>query len=112
MKTKNTLLIASSIALTVSCNVIKDNSLDVEKVTIAEQKSPKTLQTIDLAFLNVKIAPQEDFFQFSNGTWIANNPVPPSESRWGSFNELELNNKLKLTQILENFKTLLAILKV
>ena len=104
MKTKNTLLIASSIALTVSCNVIKDNGLAVEKVTVTEQKSPKTLQTVDLAFLNVKIAPQEDFFQFSNGTWIANNPVPPSESRWGSFNELELNNKLKLTQILENFK--------
>ena len=52
MKTKNTLLIASSIALTVSCNVIKDNGLAVEKVAITEQKSPKKLQTVDLAFLN------------------------------------------------------------
>ena len=36
---------------------------------------------------------------YSNGTWVVNNPVPPSESRWGSFNELELNNKKKLTEI-------------
>jgi putative endopeptidase len=34
-----------------------------------------------------------------------NNPVPPSESRWGSFNELELNNKKKLTLILDDLKS-------
>jgi len=60
--------------------------------------------SIDLSYLDKSIRPQEDFFQYSNGTWIKNNPVPPSESRWGSFNELEKNNKIKLLAILEECK--------
>lgn len=32
--------------------------------------------------------PQDDFFGFVNNRWIAKNPIPPSESRWGSFNIL------------------------
>lgn len=61
-------------------------------------------QTIDLSYLDQSTRPQDDFFQFSNGTWIKENPVPPSESRWGSFNELEKSNNEKLTKILENAK--------
>ena len=60
--------------------------------------------SIDLSYLDKNIRPQDDFFMFSNGSWVVNNPVPPSESRWGSFNELELNNKKKLTEILESCK--------
>lgn len=61
-------------------------------------------QTIDVSYLDQTVRPQDDFFQFSNGTWIKENPVPPSESRWGSFNELEKSNNEKLTKILENAK--------
>ena len=61
-------------------------------------------KTINLSYIDHSIKPQNDFFQFSNGTWIKNNPVPPSESRWGSFNELEKSNNEKLTKILEEAK--------
>ena len=60
-----------------------------------------TLSTIDKEFLDAKVKPTEDFFMFSNGKWIAKSKIPASESRWGSFNELEQNNKKKLTQILD-----------
>jgi putative endopeptidase len=59
------------------------------------------LSTIDKQFLDSKVKPTEDFFLFSNGKWIAKSKIPASESRWGSFNELEQNNKKKLTAILE-----------
>jgi putative endopeptidase len=58
----------------------------------------------DARYLSKTIKPTEDFFLFSNENWIKNNPVPASESRWGSFNELEKENNKKLTEILENFK--------
>ena len=61
-------------------------------------------KTINLSYIDRSIKPQNDFFQFSNGNWIKNNPVPPSESRWGSFNELEKSNNEKLTKILEEAK--------
>jgi len=57
--------------------------------------------TIDKSYLDKKVKPTEDFFLFSNGKWIAKNKIPASESRWGSFNELEKNNKKKLLEILE-----------
>lgn len=58
-------------------------------------------ETIDLSYMDTKVRPQDDFFMFADGTWCANNPVPASESRWGSFNELDQQNKKILTMILE-----------
>ena len=58
------------------------------------------LQTIDIKALDTTISPADDFFLFANGTWIANTQIPASESRWGSFNELEQANNLKLQTIL------------
>src|SRR6478672_2860641 len=44
----------------------------------------------------------DDFFQFANGTWVKNTPIPPSESRWGSFNLLAEGNRDVEHDILEN----------
>lgn len=43
----------------------------------------------------------DDFFQFTNGTWVKNTQVPPSEARWGVFNILGDQNTDVLKQILE-----------
>jgi putative endopeptidase len=97
MNIKKLLYFTSSVALITSCNSLKNT----ESVPVVESTP---LSTIDIAYINKDIKPQYDFFLFSNGTWVANNPVPPSESRWGSFNELELSNKAKLTKILSDFQ--------
>lgn len=64
----------------------------------------KELKTIDVSYLSKSVKPTDDFFLFANEEWIKNNPVPASESRWGSFNELEEDNNKKLTEILDSFK--------
>ena len=64
--------------------------------------SQTTLTTFDKSYLNNKIKPTEDFFMYANGKWIEKNKIPDSESRWGSFNELEQNNKSKLTELLKS----------
>jgi putative endopeptidase len=43
----------------------------------------------------------DDFFQFANGTWVKNTEIPPSQSRWGSFNILAEGNRDVLHDILE-----------
>ena len=60
--------------------------------------------TINNEYLDPNVKPQEDFFQFANGNWVKNTQIPSTESRWGSFNELDLSNKKKLIEILENAK--------
>jgi len=42
-----------------------------------------------------------DFYQYACGTWIKENPIPPDQSRWGRFSELDERNKTILRQILE-----------
>jgi len=56
---------------------------------------------IEIKNIDSTVKPTDDFYQFVNGNWIKNNPIPETESRWGSFNELEIQNKNKLRTILE-----------
>ena len=86
------ILAISTFAFVIACSVSKNKNAEV---------NTENYSTIDLAYLDASVKPQEDFFQFANGTWIKNNPVPESESRWGSFNELDQQNKIKLTEILK-----------
>ena len=64
--------------------------------------SSREFSTVSMDYLDPNVKPQDDFFLFSNGNWIKNNEIPASESRWGSFNELDQENKKKLTAILED----------
>src|SRR5579862_9423479 len=41
-----------------------------------------SLHGIDVTDLDRKADPCNDFFEFSNGTWRANNPIPPSMTHW------------------------------
>ncbi len=43
----------------------------------------------------------EDFFQYANGTWLKNTQIPPTESRWGTFNMLADSNNALLKDVLE-----------
>ena len=52
--------------------------------------------------MDKSISPGTDFFQYANGTWVKNNPVPSTESSWTAFNEIRDFNRKTLRTILEN----------
>ena len=70
------------------------------KQTKINKGQSQVLQSIDLSALDTTIQPADDFFLFANGAWIAKTEIPASESRWGSFNELEQANNKKLVKLL------------
>src|SRR3954470_744019 len=43
----------------------------------------------------------DDFYQFSCGTWLKNNPIPADQSSWDRFSEINENNRILLRGILE-----------
>lgn len=57
---------------------------------------------IDKSLMDKSVKPSDNLFQYANGSWIKNNPIPASEPSWGAFNELqEQNNKMVRTIIEE-----------
>lgn len=46
-----------------------------------------------------------DFDNHVNGKWKVENPVPSTESRWGSFNELAKSNEEKTQKLVKNLLT-------
>jgi putative endopeptidase len=59
-------------------------------------------KAIDPSNIDASVKPCDDFFMYANGGWLKKNPIPASESRWGSFNELDNKNNLLLRDILED----------
>lgn len=53
----------------------------------AQQKTPGI--AIDL--MDKSVRPNDNFFQFVNGTWLKNTAIPADKTRWGSFDELRQN---------------------
>ena len=93
MLTRNSLFIAAAVLLSVSA---------------CKQKAAKTTDTtpmrkiLDPANMDTAIRPGDDFYQYANGTWRKNNPIPKEESEWGSFNEVQENNFKALHSILDS----------
>ncbi len=57
---------------------------------------------IDPANMDLSVRPGDNFYLYANGTWIKNNPVPASKTRWGSFDELREANLKRLQGLLES----------
>jgi len=56
---------------------------------------------IDPANLDTSVKPGDDFFEYANGGWLKKNTIPAKETRWGSFNILNDDNKKKLQGIVQ-----------
>ncbi len=65
-------------------------------------KTDSEPKAIDPANMDLTVRPGDDFYQYANGNWLKNNPVPEEYSRWGSFEVLEEKNLLNLQTIMEN----------
>ncbi|MGC1634182.1 MAG: M13 family metallopeptidase [Candidatus Acidiferrales bacterium] len=61
----------------------------------------QTAHGFDLANLDRSVSPCDDFFQFADGGWNKNHPIPPAYPRWATFDELRDHNEDILRQILD-----------
>jgi putative endopeptidase len=55
----------------------------------------------DPADFDRSVAPCDDFYKFTAGGWMKNNPIPSDRSTWTTFGKLRANNEAILHDILE-----------
>lgn len=58
------------------------------------------------SYLDTNVRPQDDFFHYANGGWMKKNPIPPNESRWGSFTQLRYTVDKQLKTIVQELGSL------
>lgn len=62
---------------------------------------PCNLETFLNDYVDSTVKPQDDFFLFTMGKWIKNNPIPPAERSWGIWSKVNEENYLRLKSINE-----------
>lgn len=93
MNLKHVLFAVTSVVVIASC---KDAGTGGQASQGQERK------LLDPANLDTTVHPGDNFFQYANGSWLKKNPIPETESRWGSFNELQENNYKALHGLLDS----------
>lgn len=66
-----------------------------------QEENKDITPAFDVSQIDSSVSPCDNFEQFAVGNWLKDNPVPESESSWGSFNIVHDENELKLRAIVE-----------
>ncbi|HWY98242.1 MAG TPA: M13 family metallopeptidase [Bacteroidia bacterium] len=70
-----------AICLTLSLNLFAQTAKPVSD-------TKKYKGEVALANFDTTVKPQDNFYEYVNGNWLKNNPIPATEAAWGSFNVL------------------------
>ena len=63
------------------------------------KKEATKTPAIDLSNFDTSVRPNDDFYQFVNGGWMAKNPLKPEYSRFGVFDKLIADNLEQLRSV-------------
>ncbi|WP_197684998.1 M13 family metallopeptidase [Bradyrhizobium canariense] len=56
---------------------------------------------IDIAAIDPTVKPQEDFWRYANGKWLAATPIPADRSGWDTFSEVREATQMQLRNAIE-----------
>jgi putative endopeptidase len=98
LQTMRLLCYGCAIALSVTALAL---SLNRSVWAADDDKAAADSSGFDVSHIDKTCKPCDDFFQFVNGNWIKNNPIPPDYPAWGSGQILADNNQKQLRSILE-----------
>src|SRR5579864_6567640 len=88
-----------------SASLLLTLAVSAQQVTQVTAAQPLTAMpyspSLDLASLDRSVDPCNDFYKFSCGGWMKNNPIPADQPRWDVYAKLANDNLQFLWGILE-----------
>ncbi|MBV8150136.1 MAG: M13 family metallopeptidase [Candidatus Eremiobacteraeota bacterium] len=76
------------------------------RTTLLAQNAPEAiasaLRGFSLANVDPTCQPCQDFYRYAMGGWHANNPIPPTAARWSALDQLRVQNRAVLRELLES----------
>lgn len=95
-------LVALSLALSACSGGSKDEAAkDKAKVENVAPKAVLGTYGIATENMDLSVKPGDNFFEYVNGTWLANTEIPSDKSRYGSFNILADEAEERVREIIE-----------
>ncbi len=68
---------------------------------LGAEAKPARVSGVELDNFDRQTRPQDDFFQFVNGTWLKNTEIPADKSRYASFTQLADEAEINLRKLIE-----------
>lgn len=79
-----------------------EKTQSIEPTTNSQAGAPTTLASgLSLKNIDSSVRPQDDFYNYVNGTWLKNTEIPADKSGWGAFNELAEQSLNQLHSIID-----------
>ncbi len=100
MLNKSTLALAVLFALA-GCDKAQTPTQTTETPPAAVAEVKTLTSGIELSNMDTSVKPQQDFFRYVNGNWLAKTEIPADKGRWGSFDELRENADKQVLAIVQ-----------
>jgi putative endopeptidase len=84
-----------------SCTIAVVVALFLSVASAQQPAAEKHEPVLDVTSMDRTADPCVDFFQYSCGGWIKNNPIPPDQSSWDTYSKMQDENRGRLRGILE-----------
>ena len=73
-----------------------------------QQKSSTAIRGLDRSNMDFATDPRTNFYTYSNGNWMKNNPIPSGYPSWNTFQVLRVKSQEDCKTILEELETKMA----
>lgn len=96
-------LIAAFSAMTITSATAAPNDGTAKTTSDKKQvqKSASLASGLDLQWIDKTVRPQDDFFKFMSGRWLATTEIPADRARYGSFDQLRELSEKRSHEIIE-----------
>lgn len=98
---KKLILLMMTCTLIAACDQSTKRMSDMSAQGMDAPENIQRISGIDLEGMNADIRPQDDFYEYANGKWIAATEIPAEEIGWGSYMTLRKASLEQLKAIVE-----------